>query len=69
MAEETRPAPEWSRVAEASLEIARKYPDHPLAKRMIAAAESPSALRSAIFSAVVLDPEFATELKEIVGWP
>lgn len=69
MAEETRPAPEWSRVAEASLEIARKYPEHPLAKRMLAAAASPSALRSAIFSAVVLDPEFATELKDLIGWP
>lgn len=69
MAEETRSAPEWSRVAEASLEIARKYPDNPLAKRMMAAANNQGALRSAIFSAVVLDPEFATELKDIVGWP
>lgn len=69
MAEESRSAPEWSRVAEASLEIARRYPDNPLAKRMIAAANNQQALRSAIFSAVVLDPEFATELKELVGWP
>ena len=69
MAEETRPAPEWSKVAEASLEIAKKYPDHPLAKKMIGAAKNEAALRSAIFSAVVLDPEFATELKELVGWP
>ncbi|GEM_PF-4283843 len=69
MAESARPAPEWQKVADAALEVARKYPDNPLAKRMIGASKNEAALRSAIFSAVVLDSEFAQELQELVGWP
>ncbi len=69
MSESTKQPPPWSDVAKAALEIARLYPNDPLARRMVGSEGNDKALRDAVFAAVVKDEDFVRELQERLGWP